>query len=603
MSSLDKKDSRQNLEISSPESGAGCSPESGRIERKYSGDFSQSADSDRSSDSLRYRNRLFDDESSGEEHSIGEMDPLLFDTTTEEILEELQNIIKVDEKFDSLPNGIEYRESFSKNGKQGVVGLLKLKSGKSCVWKISQHINYIVDQENAILNSLNEMREYCPNFVRGFGKINVKMSSDYRKVENPFKLSGRHNIYNDVLLLEHIDNSRKLYRYIKNKNIEEDVLYSIVKQTLLAMTVAQREKGLAHYDLHSNNILVKTCNPNSVFLYVLDEKTQYCVPTYGYYPVIIDFGFGYVNDMNEGPLWGALAHTEVGFLSNMCDKWADPKLFLVTVSDEIKGYRNTKTSKKFRRLVKNIFAPLNIDWESGWDSQDGLSNCSDKVYNMVKREGKFSRFFRETGQYCIDIMQSLITLPLKKRKYRDIEDVYRMIVDEFHKIEMEISSVFYNLYIFKKIVDAARNVSKMYSEKDSMNEATKKFKNTVLDSIAEVAKYCNPKVDWDKLLCSLIVFSRQMEGVMYDHITPRLKEKAEEYEDMEVKSQEEIYEALEINIPSHFVFDRDTSVYIWDTVKKQSKCIKLSSRFLEKVNNEQDTLKRGTMLYNFYLKG
>jgi hypothetical protein len=142
----------------------------------------------------------------------------------------------------------------------------------------------------------------------------------------------------------------------------------------------------------------------------------------------------------------------------------------------------------------------------------------------------------------------------------------------------------------------------MYSEKDTMNEATKKFKNTVLESISEVAKYCNPKVDWDKLLCSLIVFSRQMEGVMYDHITPRLKEKAEEYEDMEVKSQEEIYEALEINIPSHFVFDRDTRVYVWDTVKKQSKCIKLSQRFLGKVNNEQDTLKRGTMLYNFYLK-
>lgn len=562
---------------------------------------SSSGIEDSPSNSLKYRNRIFEDESSGED--IAEVqDPLLFDISTEEVIAEIQNIIESNKKYETLPPGIEYKESFSKNGKQGVVGLLKLKSGKNCVWKISQHINYIVDQENAILQSLNDMREYCPHFVRGFGKLTVKMSSDYRKVENPYKTSGRHNIYNDVLLLEHIDKARKFYRYIKNKSIEEEVLYSIVKQTLLAMTVAQREKGLAHYDLHSNNILIKTCNPNSVFLYVLDDKTQYCVPTYGYYPVIIDFGFGYVDAMKDGPLWGALAHTEVGFLSNMCDKWADPKLFLVTVSDEIKGYRKTKTSRKFRRLVKNIFSPLNIDWESGWDSQNGVINCSDKVYNMVKREGKFSKFFRETGQYCIDIMQSLITLPLKKRRYRDIEDVYRMIVDEFHKIEMEISSVFYNLYIFKKIVDAARVVMPLYSNKDTMNEATRKFKGMALETISEVAKYCNPRLDWDKLLCSLIVFSRQMEGLMYEHITPRLNEKAEEYEDMDLKSQTEIYEALEVNIPSDFVFDGDTSVYVWDFHRKQSKCIELSPRFVDKINNESDTLRRGKMLYDFYIK-
>lgn len=571
------------------------------VEMEYSTSPESNAEYSLSMDSLR--NKLLEGESSGEEHlTLEDTDKLLFDVSTEEIIEELQNIMGSQEKFDFLPEEVVSIESFSKNGKQGVVGLMKLKSGKKCVWKISQHLNYIVNQENAILESLNEMREYCPHFVRGFGKMNVKMTSDFRKVENPFKLTGRHNIYNDVLLLEHVDNSRKLYRYIKNKNIEEEVLYSIVKQTLLAITFAQREKGLAHYDLHSNNILVKTCDPNSVFLYVMDENTQYSVPTYGYYPVIIDFGFGYVKSMNNNPLWGALAHTEVGFLSNMCDMWADPKLFLVTVSDEIKNHRDTKNSRKFRRIVKNIFSPLSIDWSSGWDSQDGVINCSDKVYNMVKREGKFSKFFRETGQYCIDIMQSLISLPLKKRKYRDIEDVFKMIAEEFHNIEIEISSAFYNLYIFKKMVDAARSVLDMYSAKETMNEATKIFRLSVMETIDQVAKYCKPRVDWDKLLCSLIVFSRQMEGVMYDHITPRLKEKEEEYEDMEVKNQTEIYEALEVNMPSLFNFDEKTNIYVWDHHAKQSRSFTLSKRFVEKLNRENDTLARSKMLYGYYKK-
>ena len=568
----------------------------------------------------RYRDLLFEG-SSEDEVEIDEYDPLIFDRITEEIEEELEELIgkgkksdprpddvdRVDtrgfasiERSDTLPEGIEHSQSFSKNGKQGVVGLFKLKSGKRCVWKISQHLNYIVDQENTILNSLNDMREYCPHFVRGFGKLNIKINSDYRKVENPFKISGRHNIYNDVLLLEHVNEGRKLYRYLKNKNIEEDVLYSIIKQTLLAITIAEKNKGLTHYDLHSNNILVKTCNPNSVFLYVLDEKKQYCVPTYGYYPVIIDFGFGYVKNMDGGPLWGSLAHTDVGFLCNMCDKWADPKLFLVTISDELKGYKNSKTSKKFRRLVKNIFEPLSIDWESGWDNRDGLINCSDKIYNVVKREGKFSRFFKESGHYCIDIMQSLITLPIKKRRYNDIEDVYRMIVDEFHKIEMEISSVFYNLYIFREIVNSARLVKDMYSKRETMTEATRMFKNNCLNTISTVAKYCNPKLDWDKLLCSLIVFSRKMEGMIYEHMSPIIKEKNEEYMDMEVKTQEEIYEAIEVNIPGHFVFDKETKVYVWDSYKKQSNVMVLSQRYVDKLNKEQNTLHRGGILYNFY---
>lgn len=548
----------------------------------------------------KYRNSLLEEDTdSGQEYTI-ESDSLLFDFNTEDIACKIEDILE-DKKYETLP--LKYEKSFSNNGKQGVVGLFEVDGGKKCVWKISQHLNYLVEQENSILKTLCELREYCPHFVQGFGKFNVKMSSDYRKVENPFEVNGKHYIYNDVLLMEYVDQARKFYRYLKNKNIEEEVLYTVIKQTLLAIIIAQQQKGLSHYDLHSNNILIKTCNPNSVFLYIIDENTQYMIPTYGYYPVIIDFGFGYTDNMKNGPLWGALAHTDVGFLSNMCDKWADPKLFLVTVSDEIKNYRKTKTAKTFRRLVKNIFQPLTIDWESGWDSQDGVINCSDKVYNLVKREGKHSKFFKEMGQYCIDILQSLIKLPLKKRKYGDIEELYRMIVDEFHKIELEISSNFYNLYIFKQITNAARSVMDKYSNKETMKEAVTQFRQVSMESITQVAKYCNPKLNWDKLLCSMIVFSRQMEGVMFDNIETRMKQKNKEYNDLEVENTTEVFEALEVNIPSKFIFDKDTKIYVWDAFKKHSKKINLNIRQVVRLNElGEDSFEKAKLLKKIYLE-
>ena len=113
--------------------------------------------------------------------------------------------------------------------------------------------------------------------------------------------------------------------------------------------------------------MIKRCDKNIVNLYIIDDDNQFCIPTMGYNPIIIDYGFSYISDMEDNPLWASLAHTDVGFMSNIFDWVADPKLFLITVSLEIKNKRNSKQSKIFRRIVKNIFYPLNIDWESGWD--------------------------------------------------------------------------------------------------------------------------------------------------------------------------------------------------------------------------------------------
>jgi hypothetical protein len=174
-----------------------------------------------------------------------------------------------------------------------------------------------------------------------------------------------------------------------------------------------------------------------------------------------------------------------------------------------------------------------------------------------------------------------------------------MIVDEYKNIELEISSVFYNLVIFKEVVNSAREVRDAYCKKDSREVAVKKFKNKVLDSISNLAKYCNPKLNWDKLLCSLIVFSREMEGKMYDYITKQLKEKEIEYSDMNVSDIDEIYECIEINMPGHFDFDEDTEIYVWDAVNEVSKKFKLSPRFVKRIN-QQIPLERGKMLYDCY---
>jgi hypothetical protein len=147
------------------------------------------------------------------------------------------------------------------------------------------------------------------------------------------------NILTKVLNFITISNPIKLIKII--------VFY--YKTSFTAIAIAQKEKKFTHYDLHSFNVMIKKCDKDLVFLYKLDDDNQFCVPTLGYYPVIIDFGFSYISDMDDGPLWPSLAHTDVGFMSDRFDWVADPKLFLVTVLDKIKDKRNSKKSKKFKK--------------------------------------------------------------------------------------------------------------------------------------------------------------------------------------------------------------------------------------------------------------
>ena len=475
---------------------------------------------------------------------------------------------------------LEFNKVLDKPGKQGIVGLFNVKNNntedkKQYIFKISQYINYLVYHELIIMQGLKEINIYCPHFCKGIGLIKSQVDAKYKKDEdNPFIIRNKYPIEKDILLCEYIDKSAKFYNYIRTDKVDENILYSIVKQVLLAIAIAQKEKRFTHYDLHSFNVMIKKCDKDLVFLYKLDDENQFCIPTLGYYPVIIDFGFSYISDMDDGPLWPSLAHTDVGFMSDRFDWVADPKLFLVTVSDEIKDKRNTKKSKKFRRIVRNIFYPLKIDWESGWDDVDN-KGATDYILELLNKHSKKSELFKDYDYYCIDLLQTLIVIPLEKQDTKDFEDSYKVFIKEWIKIEREISNPFFNIYILKCIVDSARVVRPLYYRSESRSEAIKIFTHSIYDSLNKVSKFCIPKnLHYEKLLCSLYVFSKSMEGVLYKIMNERMYEKEKEYKKLPVSSTEEIYAVITTNIPDEYEYNNKTKVLVIDNVKKESKLIK-----------------------------
>jgi hypothetical protein len=494
-----------------------------------------------------------------------------------------------------------FDSTFPKPGKQGLVGIMRAKDNREMkfVFKISQYINYLAEHESTVMEGLNELSDYCPHFSKLIGTIVCKVDPQNRKTGNPFNVTCKYPIEKVVILCEYVEDSCKFYNYIRSDKIDEHILYSTIKQVLMAICIAQRDKQLAHYDLHSCNVMMKKCNKDVVFLYVLDEYNQFVVPSYGHYPVIIDFGFSYINNMEDGPLWTSMAHTDVGFMSDRFDWVADPKLFLVSVSGEVCDKRQSKKSRKFRNVIKNIFSNLTIDWESGWDDV-GERGAADYVTEMIEDYNSCSSLFEKYDHYCIDILQTLIIMPIESQDYTDIGKSYKAFLAEWVKIENEITNPFYNLYILKALVDSARHVRAAYYKKSTRSSSISYVTKAVYKKINEITKFCMPKnINFDTLLCAMYVLTKNVEGVLYDVIKARMDLKQLEYNKLPLTSTEQIYAALEANMKEKYEYTKETTVIIFDSINKKTNRMCLTNDQIAQLKDNHP-LCLGTMLFDFY---
>ena len=74
------------------------------------------------------------------------------------------------------------------------------------------------------------------------------------------------------------------------------------------------------------------------------------------------------------------------------------------------------------------------------------------LFKTLEKYSKVSKLFEDYDHYCIDLLQSLVILPLEQQNYNNIKDSYVAFLQEWCKIEDQISSPFYLLYILIFII-------------------------------------------------------------------------------------------------------------------------------------------------------
>ncbi len=490
-------------------------------------------------------------------------------------------------------------------GKQGITGMISV-NGIPHVYKISQYMNFLVDHEYLILKGLNEIKGFCPHFCELIGKKTLPIHPGFReKDQDPFEYHSK-PIMLDVLIMEYIPESIPLYDIINNPTTPISVIMACIKQVMMAIGIAQRKKRFVHYDLHSLNILMKECRYDDVFLYVLDEENVFCVPTFGFIPTIIDYGFSTSKDIEGQPAYISLAYTEAGYMAPAFDILADAKIFLVSLAEDFKECRRGRSSTtKFRNIVKNIFKNLPIDWVSGWDKSENQISIVDQIFVYIENtEETHSHLFSEFPQMCMDILQSLVILPYRptiEGSLRELRKAYRVLVIEFSKIENEVRDAFYSLYIFRQMIDLVRSLKNQYSDPNTRTETIKYFDSELFNIVNRVAKFCSLKtLNAENLLCALYAFGEQLEFQLYRLLYSAMKKKAQKYSKMEVQRLEHMYTIFDVNFKDTYKFNDRTVVHVLDGINETRSTFALTNLNLEAINelNDMKQIYRGHHLHS-----
>lgn len=482
------------------------------------------------------------------------------------------------------------------SGKQGITGIFSSDKDELLVWKTSKYIDYIIRHEMIILRGLNDLSSWFPHTPIFRGSV---YKTPFGTVKNnPFQQKDTKKcIKKDLHLTDFIVGKKNLQEILHSIQYSDQCVFSCIKQVLLSIIILQQKKNFTHYDLHPLNILVEN-NPKHIldwYLYKIKDK-DYIIPTLGNTVKIIDFGYSYSDDIVNNPMWYSLSYTEYGFNTWKFDWLNDFKIFLLSISSELKNSFRSDRNKiiKFNQLVSNLFHPLNVNKTNGWDNDNDKSiteTILDEIKNFKIKELQHSKLWCKWYFLIFDMIQSLVIHPPSPTKIdtEEVKTCFRIFIREWIHIENQVSCKDKQLYIFQELIDIARSKRFMYTSNDGRQQAVTLFKKELTEFIdSHLQWFITEKINFEKILCSIYLISRYIEGMIYKHISSKKIDKGKEYNKLSFSQPIQLYEFIdyEINNDDDTILSETSCIKVIDSTKQSTYTIKPKNiELFNKVNN------------------
>lgn len=346
-----------------------------------------------------------------------------------------------------------FEDGAYRRGKQGAVIRLKQKNTQQIfMCKVSRYEDYCARREHIVASCLKKEVSFCPHFMTS---VEIVDTEGMRK-ECKFKERSSEGV-----IVNYIPRAHSFSSVVNDKNVHDDAIFGVLKQVLGAISMAYNAAKFTHYDLHSGNIIL-THDPKKfdlVRLYILPSGEAIPVPTYGYHPVIIDFGYGYVRDMEGKKNVSNIYHSQYGFTGDVSDPVVDMKLFLLTTSHHLVSSRRRRRTEYLRSFVLDIFHSLSVCNVTGWN-QEFKDSCLSRVADiLVKMDpGEKALTYATETEAVVELILGTGKIPFSNyANYTDDNSLGEALGDflsEWEKIESQSSKPYDNLFFLRVICDS-----------------------------------------------------------------------------------------------------------------------------------------------------
>lgn len=507
----------------------------------------------------------------------------------------------------------QFESSFSnEDNTQGYTGIIvNTQTQRKVVYKISQYMDHLIKNEYKVGKVLNKIQVHY-YFTNTLELVKQKY---VLKQNNPFDVKDRTDFINDdVLLLDHISSTTSLYKHIFETE-DLDTVFQLIKHILLAVYVAQTTVKFTHYDLHSNNVLVKTCDPNIVYLYTVSKDNHICLPTCGYMPIIIDFGYSFVKQ-KKFQMRGTLSSTDKGYTLYEHDRVFDLQVLLnSTLSDIREAWKKSETPdiSTFRRLVRKLFKPVAYQKDSGWSTFYKYDSITDEISDKLLCDEKIDEITYKTVcidniNECIELFHSSIHIPIQstyQNLKRSFETSFYLFLTEFVNVERLVRPLSknksYPLYILKQMVSIVSKIPDDYEKKEKKKQ--EHYFQTQMCSVLKMKrKVIAKELNTSKLLKNIKLCMKHVHNEVYFYTRYQKKEKEDVYKSIPFDNAFQVLGLLEYHIPSMYTFNTDTKIKHIDIAKKSEYEYSLTD--IDTIINLNQTtgLQWGSILYNFISK-
>jgi hypothetical protein len=377
----------------------------------------------------------------------------------------------------------------------------KIKSsmykGTEVIIKKSKHIDYTIELEAIALkkiSSLNTLKNYFPKL------LNI-CTIKKKGIEKPQLIMTKINAVNEF--------HEFIRRILKSPSlIAIEIIISLVCITLCVCENLRRELGIVHNDLHTSNVLVVKTELEYV-QFDFDGNT-YKYKTYGFLPIIIDFGYAYVKgEKMLAPMFCA----DIGYFTYEEDLLSDARILLNKIQNAMLKYRN-KEDKVIRlvKIIDSLFYPLDLD-KNGWFQTNHFTDVINEMLNVIQTEmndeiGLFNDNYDESED-LMNLFIAQILPPSLSEEEVEINYNENDIITKFKAFKTEAL----NLHKFSSVgVTKQLNIIKTWLS-SSHNNVNPSEEDKVINLCKIVAKSFEP------LIYTILLENRKKKQFEYAKIT------------------------------------------------------------------------------------